>query len=176
MNKNRHQRNSCTLSNKYRRLCQVGTVFNGLLLTLAFKRSKCFRNYCYNKDITKKTLIVLVQAKKLIAVVQLKKSWEESNIGISSKYLINTQLQTAELNPENCIDLRYIKDTINLFIVTNVIRCSRLPLWVGYFICYLHVLVQWFINRYNFSSIKETNWLINKRCLFFYLMFLNIYY
>ena len=30
-----------------------------------------------------------------------------------------------------------IKDTINpwqLFIFTNVIRCSRLPLWVGYFI------------------------------------------
>ena len=76
----------------------------------------------------------MVQAKKLIAVVQLKKSWEESNIGISSKYLINTQLLTAELNSENCIDLRYIKDTINLFIVTKVIRCSRLPLWVGYFI------------------------------------------
>ena len=30
-----------------------------------------------------------------------------------------------------------VKDTINplrLFIFTNVLRCSRLPLWVGYFI------------------------------------------
>ena len=27
----------------------------------------------------------------------------------------------------------------------------------------LHVLVQWFISRYICSSIKETNWLINKR-------------
>ena len=26
----------------------------------------------------------------------------------------------------------------------------------------LHVLVQWFINRYTFSSIIETNWLLNK--------------
>ena len=34
--------------------------------------------------------------KKLIAVVQLKKSWEELTIRISSKYLINTQLLMAE--------------------------------------------------------------------------------
>ena len=38
---------------------------------------------------------------------------------------------------------------------------SRLPLSVGYFIYFnLHVLVQQFINL--FSSIKETNWLMNK--------------
>ena len=38
---------------------------------------------------------------------------------------------------------------------------SRLPLSVSYFIYFnLHVLVQQFINL--FSSIKETNWLMNK--------------
>ena len=37
----------------------------------------------------------------------------------------------------------------------------------------LHVLAQYFINRHIFSSIKQTNWLI---CVFFYLMFLNIYH
>ena len=48
------------------------------------------------KYITNITLIVLVQVKKLIEVVQLKKSLEELNIGISSKYLINTQLLIVE--------------------------------------------------------------------------------
>ena len=48
------------------------------------------------KRYLKLTLIVLVQVKRLNAVVQLKKSWEELNIGISSKYLINTQLLIAE--------------------------------------------------------------------------------
>ena len=40
----------------------------------------------------------------------------------------------------------YLKDIVNplqLFIFTNVIRCSRLPFWVGYFIYFnLHLLVQ----------------------------------
>ena len=52
-----------------------------------------------------------------------------------------------------------LKDRINpvqLLIFNNVIRCSRLPLWVDYFI---HSSS---INRYIFSSIKEINWLINK--------------
>ena len=48
-----------------------------------------------------------------------------------------------------------VKDTINplqqLFIFTYAIRCSRLPFWEGFF-----------INLYIFSSIKDTNWLINK--------------
>ena len=48
------------------------------------------------KYITNITLVVLVQVKKLIEVVQLKKSLEELNIGISSKYLINTQLLIVE--------------------------------------------------------------------------------
>ena len=34
---------------------------------------------------------LIVQVKKIVSVVQLKKSWEELNIGISSKRLINTQ-------------------------------------------------------------------------------------
>ena len=46
------------------------------------------------KDIIKVTLIG--QVKKLIAVVQLKKSWEKVNTGISSKYLFNTQLLITE--------------------------------------------------------------------------------
>ena len=36
------------------------------------------------------------QMKKLIAMVQLKKSWEKVNTGISSKYLFNTQLLITE--------------------------------------------------------------------------------
>ena len=36
------------------------------------------------------------QVKKLIAMVQLKKSWEKVNTGISSKYLFNTQLLITE--------------------------------------------------------------------------------
>ena len=49
----------------------------------------------------------------------------------------------------------FVKDTINplqLFIFTNVIRCSRLTLWVGYFI---------YFNFTHVSSI-ETTWLVNK--------------
>ena len=61
---------------------------------------------------------------------------------------------------------RTANDTISpsqLFIFTNVIPCSRLPLSVGYFIYFkLIVLVHEFINCYIFSSIKETNWLIIK--------------
>ena len=41
--------------------------------------------------------IVLLQAKKIIPLVQLKKLSEELNTGISSKYLINTQLLIAKL-------------------------------------------------------------------------------
>ena len=55
-----------------------------------------------------------------------------------------------------------VKDTINpsqLFIFTNNIRCSRLPLWVGCFIYFKFLHVSFHI----FSSIKETNWLMNKR-------------
>ena len=60
-----------------------------MLLTIAFKRNEFFRSRCKGiiatkKDITKTTLIVLVQVKKLIAVVQLKKSGEELNIGVNS--------------------------------------------------------------------------------------------
>ena len=40
--------------------------------------------------------IVLLQAKKIIPLVQLKKLSEELNTGISSKYLINTQLLIAK--------------------------------------------------------------------------------
>ena len=39
---------------------------------------------------------VLEQAKKNIVLVHLKKLSEEKNTGISSKYLINTQLLIAE--------------------------------------------------------------------------------
>ena len=49
-----------------------------------------------------------------------------------------------------------LKDAINpiqLFIFTNVIRCSRLPLWVGYF---------FHLKFARITSIKETNWLIDK--------------
>ena len=50
--------------------------------------------------------------------------------------------------------LCFLKDTINalqLFIFTNVIRCSKLPLWVGYFIylkftCVSSIVYQSFIN------------------------------
>ena len=45
---------------------------------------------------TKLTLTLLVQVKKLIAVVKLKKSSEELKTGTSSKYLINTQLLIPE--------------------------------------------------------------------------------
>ena len=47
------------------------------------------------------TLIVLVQVKKLFAVVQIKKSWEEFNTGISSKHFINTHINCRMVNPEN---------------------------------------------------------------------------
>ena len=43
-------------------------------------------------------------------------------------------------------------------------RCSRLPIWVGYFI-YFKFIVQKFINDYIFSSIKEAK----KPCLRFLL-------
>ena len=46
------------------------------------------------------TLIILVQVKNLSAVVQLEESWEELSIGISSKYLINTQLLIQKQPPE----------------------------------------------------------------------------
>ena len=35
----------------------------------------------------------------------------------------------------------------------------------------LHVLIQYFIDRYIFSSIKETNWLISKGMHFFFDVF-----
>ena len=64
------------------------------------KENEGFRNRCgriiATKNITKITLIVLVEVEKVIAVVQLKKSWEELNIGIRFKYLINTQLLIAK--------------------------------------------------------------------------------
>ena len=56
------------------------------------------------------------------------------------------------------------KDTINLlqlFIFTNVIRCSRLPLWVGYFIYLKFTRVSSIVYQ-SLHPPKETNWLINK--------------
>ena len=48
-------------------------------------------------------------------------------------------------------------------IFTHVICCSRLPLQQAILsILSLHVLAQQFIDRHIFSSIKQTNWLINK--------------
>ena len=61
---------------------------------------------------------------------------------------------------------RRFKDTIKpsqLFIFTNVIRCSRLPLWLAYFIYFKYIHVSSVVYQsLIFSSIKETNWLINK--------------
>ena len=55
---------------------------------------------------------------------------------------------------------------LQLFIFTNVICCSTLQLCTCYFSS-LSIATSY--------SIKETNWLINKKCVFFYLLFLNIY-
>ena len=49
-----------------------------------------------------------------------------------------------------------------LLTFANVICCSRLPLLVILSILSSHPLVQQFINRHIFHSIKEANWLINK--------------
>ena len=45
---------------------------------------------------TKITFIVLAKVRKVIGVVKLKISWEEVNIGISSKHLISKKILTAE--------------------------------------------------------------------------------
>ena len=58
-----------------------------------------------------------------------------------------------------------IKDTINylqLFIFTDVIRCSRLLIWVGYFIYLKSTRVSSIVYDSLHRSIKETNCLINK--------------
>ena len=79
-------------------------------------------------------------------------------------------------------NLRYgFKDTINplqLFIFTKVIHYSRLPLWVGYFIYFKFTCVSSIVYKcYIFSSVKETNLLINKgMCVLLFDVFLNIYY
>ena len=52
---------------------------------------------------------------------------------------------------------------LQLIIFTNVIRYSRLPLWVAYFIYFKFTRVSSIVyNGYIFCSIKETNGLINK--------------
>ena len=79
-------------------------------------------------------------------------------------------------------NLRYgFKDTINplqLFIFTKVIHYSRPPLWVGYFIYFKFTCVSSIVYKcYIFSSVKETNLLINKgMCVLLFDVFLNIYY
>ena len=59
-----------------------------------------------------------------------------------------------------------LKDSINslqLFIFTNVIHCSRLPFWVGYFIYFKFTCVSSVVYQsLHLSSIKEKNWLIDK--------------
>ena len=58
-----------------------------------------------------------------------------------------------------------IKDAINylqLFIFTDVIRCSRLLIWVGYFIYLKSTRVSSIVYDSLHRSIKETNCLINK--------------
>ena len=57
------------------------------------------------------------------------------------------------------------RDTLNpsqMFCSTNAIHCSRLPLWVGYFINFKFIYMCLFnsLSITTFSSIKETNWLI----------------
>ena len=53
-------------------------------------------------------------------------------------------------------------------ILTNLMRCSRLLLSVGYFIYFKFTRgSSIFIYRYIFSSIKEINWLISKGICFF---------
>ena len=92
-------------------------IVQGLLLNIAIKRNR------YEGIIaTKTTLIalVLVQVKKRIVLVQLKKLSEEWNTGISSKYLINTLLLTAEWRTLRSIDLTNIK-IINL--ILHLIHC-----------------------------------------------------
>ena len=67
--------------------------------------------------------------------------------------------QTCSLQLQVCF-----KDKINpvqLFILTNVIRCSRLPLWVGYFIYLKFTRVSSIVYQ-SLHPPKETNWLINK--------------
>ena len=87
------------------------------------------------------------------------------NFGDLNLFLGDWNVFTGNCN-ESCHQLFFLNDTINpskLFIFTNVIPCFRLPFWVGYFNYFkLQVLVQYFINHYIFSSIKVTNWLINK--------------
>ena len=63
----------------------------------------------------------------------------------------------------------YLGDTINplqLFIFDNVMRCSRLQLWVGYFIYLKFTRFSSIVYLYGLSiailcSIKETHWSIN---------------
>ena len=77
-------------------------------------------------------------------------------------------------------NLRYgFKDTINplqLFIFTKVIHYSRLPLWVGYFIYFKFTCVSSIVYKcYIFSSVKETNLLINKgMCSFIWCFFKHL--
>ena len=61
----------------------------------------------HEKDIIKINLYQ--QVKKLIAVVQLKKSWEELTIEISSNYLRNTQLLIAEWGTLRIAELQSLK-------------------------------------------------------------------
>ena len=71
-------------------------------------------------------------------------------------------------------------DTINplqLFIFTTVIRCSRLQLCVGYFVYLKFTHVSSIV--YQLLHLLQLNKQIDqsiKKCVFFYLMFLNIYY
>ena len=55
------------------------------------------------------------------------------------RVLVWVRVQVLEVAFEKWSWRNLVKDTINfsqLFIFTNVIRCSRLPLCVGYFICF----------------------------------------
>ena len=52
---------------------------------------------------------------------------------------------------------------LQLFIFTNVIGCSRLPIWVGYFIYLKFTRFSSLVYQlYIFSSINKRNWLINR--------------
>ena len=99
----------------------------------------------------------------------MKKNYFWQNFGFLTLSVFQSTYQNTDV----------IKDPINnlqLFIFTNVTRWSRLPLWVGYFIYFqfTHV-IQYFINRYIFSSIKETNWIINKEmCVLLFNVFKHL--
>ena len=74
--------------------------------------------------------------------------------------------------PNDLIISLCFKDTINpsqLFIFTNVIRCSRLPLWLD---CFMYFK----FTQFNSLSITTSLDQSKKQIVFFYLMFLNIYY